>query len=91
MPDMFYSVPTEIIYGIDVVNRVGSVVSEYGERALVVTEGILYETKTIERVLSILDKRSIQHIVSGQEEVQQTGIGNRTINGCRCFADGAVA
>jgi alcohol dehydrogenase class IV len=63
MPDLSFSVPTEIKFGLDVANRVAAVVSEYGERALLVTEAILYEGKVIDRVQALLEKKGLQYIV----------------------------
>ncbi len=63
MPDLAFSVPTEIKFGLDVANRVAAVVSEYGERALLVTEAILYEGKVIDRVQGLLEKKGLQYIV----------------------------
>jgi alcohol dehydrogenase len=63
MPDLAFSVPTEIKFGLDVANRVAAVVSEHGERALLVTEAILYEGKVIDRVQALLEKKGLQYIV----------------------------
>jgi alcohol dehydrogenase len=63
MPDLSFSVPTEIKFGLDVANRVAAVVSEYGERALLVTEAILYEGKVIDRIQALLEKKGLQYIV----------------------------
>ncbi len=63
MPDIGFSVPTDIRFGLDVANRIAAVVSEYGERVLLVTEAILYEGKVIERVQALLEKKGLQHIV----------------------------
>ena len=63
MPDLAFSVPTEIKFGLDVANRLAAVVSEYGERALLVTEAILYEGKVIDRVQALLEKKGLQYIV----------------------------
>ena len=63
MPDIAFAVPTEIMFGLEVVNRLASGVARLGERVLLVTETILYEGKTIERIQALLDKKSIQYIV----------------------------
>jgi len=63
MPDLSFNVPTEIKFGLDVANRVAAVVSEYGERAVLVTEAILYEGKVIDRVQALLEKKGLQYIV----------------------------
>jgi alcohol dehydrogenase len=63
MSDVSFSIPATVMYGLDMVNRTAAQVTRFGSRALVVTEAILYESKTIDRVQSILDKAGIQHIV----------------------------
>ncbi len=63
MPDLIFSNPHEMIFGVDVINRLGSVISRYGERVLVVTEAILYERQVIERVIELLEKKNISYIV----------------------------
>jgi alcohol dehydrogenase len=52
-----------VIFGLDTINRIGQLVAEYGERAFLVTEAILYEGKVINRVQEILDKKGVQHII----------------------------
>jgi alcohol dehydrogenase len=51
------------MFGLDAVNRLGHVVAEYGERAFLVTEAILYEGKVITKVQELLDKKGVSHIV----------------------------
>jgi alcohol dehydrogenase class IV len=63
MPDIFFSIPTDVRFGLDVVNRIAAVVSQYGERVLLVTEAILYEGKVIDRIQSLFEKKGIQYIV----------------------------
>ena len=43
MPDILFHIPTRVVFGLDTINRIGQIVSEYGERAFLVTEAILYE------------------------------------------------
>ena len=63
MPDILFHIPTRVVFGLDTVNRVGQLAAEYGERAFLVTEAILYEGKVINKVQEILDKKGLQHIV----------------------------
>ncbi len=63
MSDLFFQVPAEVCFGLDVVNRAASIVSQFGERVLLVTEAILYEGKIIERVQGLLERRGIQTII----------------------------
>ena len=63
MPDLSFSIPTDVRFGLDVVNRIAAVVSQYGERVLLVTEAILYEGKVIDRIQGLFEKKGIQYIV----------------------------
>jgi len=63
MADISFSIPAQIRFGLDVVNRIGTIISEYGERVLLVTESILYEGKVIERIQGLLEKRGVQYII----------------------------
>jgi alcohol dehydrogenase class IV len=63
MSDLLFSIPQETIFGVDVINRLGNIITAYGERVLVVTEAILYEKQTIERVIELLEKRNISYII----------------------------
>jgi alcohol dehydrogenase class IV len=63
MPDVLFHIPTRVVFGLDTINRIGQLVSEFGERAFLVTEAILYEGKVINKVQDILDKKGVQHIV----------------------------
>ena len=63
MPDISFSIPTDIKFGLDVVNRIGSILSNYGERVLLVTEAILYEGKVIDRVQGLMERKGIRYIV----------------------------
>jgi alcohol dehydrogenase len=63
MADLIFHVPQNILFGLDTVNRIGSIVSSFGKRALLVTEAILYEQNTIERIQDLLDRKSIESIV----------------------------
>lgn len=63
MSDLVFSIPHETCFGVDVIHRLGSVVSQYGDRVLLVTEAILYERNTIERVAEFLEKKDISFII----------------------------
>nr|MQY76909.1 iron-containing alcohol dehydrogenase [Spirochaeta sp.] len=62
MADISFSIPAQVRFGLDVVNRIGTIISEYGERVLLVTEAILYEGKVIERIQGLLEKKGVQYI-----------------------------
>jgi alcohol dehydrogenase class IV len=63
MHDISFSIPTDVRFGLDVVNRIAAVVGSYGERVLLVTEAILYEGKVIDRIQALFEKKGIQYIV----------------------------
>lgn len=63
MPDLFFNIPTQIIFGLDTINRIGKTVSILGNHVLLVTESILYEKKTIDRVTDLLSQNNIEFII----------------------------
>jgi alcohol dehydrogenase len=63
MPDISFSIPTDIKFGLDVANRIAATVAPLGERVLLVTEAILYEGKVIDRIQGLLEKKGIQQLV----------------------------
>jgi alcohol dehydrogenase class IV len=63
MPDVLFHVPTRVIFGLDAANRIAGLVGEYGERAFLVTESILYEGKIINKIQELLDKKGVPNIV----------------------------
>jgi alcohol dehydrogenase len=58
-----YYIPSFLKFGIDVVNRTGNLASEFGNKALIVTEGILHESGTINRIVEILEKKGCESII----------------------------
>ncbi len=63
MSDLIFSLPHETYFGADIIHRLASVVSRFGDRVLLVTEAILYERQTIEKILELLEKKDISYIV----------------------------
>lgn len=57
------NIPAHLKFGLDVVNRVGNEASVYGRKVLLVTEGILHESGTIDRVENILTSKGCDVIV----------------------------
>jgi alcohol dehydrogenase class IV len=88
MPDILFHVPTRVVFGLDTINRIGQIVSEYGERVFLVTEAILYEGKTITKVQEILDKKGAQYIVFDEVVPNAT---SRTVDDGVTLARGAHA
>ncbi len=62
MTDLLYHIPSQIVFGPDSLMRIGSCLGGKTRRALIVTESILYEKKTIDRLRDFLDKGQINHI-----------------------------
>jgi alcohol dehydrogenase len=63
MPDISFSIPTDIRFGLDVANRIPTAIAPFGERVLLVTEAILYEGKVIDRIQGLLEKKGIQVLI----------------------------
>jgi alcohol dehydrogenase len=88
MPDILFHIPTRVVFGLDTINRIGQLVSEFGERAFLVTEAILYEGKVIGKVQEILDKKGVPHIVFDEVVPNAT---SRTVDDGVTLARGAHA
>lgn len=56
-------IPAHLKFGIDVINRIGNLVAEFGEKAILVTEGILHESGTINRIVDIIEKKGCHVII----------------------------
>jgi len=63
MPDVFFSVPTQVYFGADCALRLGSVAARLGGRVLLVTEAILYEGGVIEQVSGLLGRKGLEPVV----------------------------
>lgn len=58
-----FHVPSHLKFGVDVINRVGNLTSEFGTKVVIVTEGVLYESGTINKVVEVLRKKGRDPIV----------------------------
>lgn len=63
MSDFAFEIPTRIQFGLDVVNRIGTIAEQFGNRTLLVTEAALREAGHVSRVREILRKRLVDSIV----------------------------
>jgi alcohol dehydrogenase len=72
MTDFSFNVDPEIIIGVDTINRVGTFAAQNGERALIVTEQILYENRRIDRLVSILEDSGVEAIIFDEIPAQAT-------------------
>ncbi len=58
-----FSIPSQLKFGVDSVNRIGNAVNEFGSKAILVTEGVLHEPDLINRVVEILKNKNCKSIV----------------------------
>jgi len=72
MADISLKIEPRIVIGQDTVNRVGVLSSEFGGRALVVSEPVLYENRVIDRVVSVLSDAGVEAIVFDEVPAQAT-------------------
>ncbi len=63
MPDLLLHIPTRILFGPDIVNRIGQTVAGYGTRALLVTDSAHQQAKLVERIEELLARKSIHTIL----------------------------
>jgi alcohol dehydrogenase len=70
--DIAVQLDPEVIIGIDTVNRAGAICGEFGSRVLIVTEQVLYENRSIERLTSILEDAGLEAIVFDEVPPQAT-------------------
>ena len=69
--DISLQLDPEIVIGVDTVNRIGTICSKFN-RALIITEQVLYENRNIERLSSILEDSGIETIVFDEIPAQAT-------------------
>jgi alcohol dehydrogenase len=88
--DIAFRLDPELVIGADTVNRIGSFCGKYGGRVLVVTEQVLYDNQSIERLKAILDDSRISSILFDEIPAQATAEVADTIaslaRGGRCSA-----
>ncbi|MDR2313284.1 MAG: iron-containing alcohol dehydrogenase [Spirochaetaceae bacterium] len=70
--DISLQLDPEIIIGVDTVNRAGTLCGEFGSRALIVTEQVLYENRSIERLSAVLEEAGIEAIIFDEVPPQTT-------------------
>jgi alcohol dehydrogenase len=63
MGDLVLRFPQRVVFGPDVVNRLGQIVSAHGDRCLILTESVLRQNGTIDHIENILNRRSISAII----------------------------
>jgi alcohol dehydrogenase len=63
MSDLILKFPNHVVFGPDVIQRIGQIVGTLGSRCFILTESVLRQHGTIDRIEDILDRRSISNIV----------------------------
>ncbi len=76
-----FSIPSDIIFGIDSILKLGDVIHSYGDKVIIITEPIFYETKLIGQVERLLKSFNIDFIIydeitvdSGSEDISNIAI-----------------
>ena len=69
--DISFRLDPEVSIGIDTVNRAGTICSDFG-RVLIITEQVLYENRSIERLTSILEDGGTEAIIFDEIPAQAT-------------------
>jgi alcohol dehydrogenase len=72
MADISVKLDPEVVIGVDTVNRAGTICGEFGSRVLVVTEQVLYENRSIDRLTTILEDAGVEAIVFDEIPAQAT-------------------
>jgi alcohol dehydrogenase len=70
--DIVFSIDPEIIIGVDTINRAGLLCKKHCKRALIMTEQVLYENKSLERLTTILGDSGVESIVFDEISSQIT-------------------
>lgn len=63
MGDFIFKIAPEVILGQDTLNRLPLLTSKFGERVMIVADPILYESKLVERVQTLLETNRIKTLV----------------------------
>ncbi len=63
MADLVFQAPAKTIFGLDAVNRVGVITGQYANRALLVTESVLSDERSVPRARDLLAKKNIDCII----------------------------
>ncbi len=66
MSDLILQFPNHVVFGPDVIQRIGQIVGSLGSRCFLITETVLRQHGTIDHIEDILERRSISNIVYDQ-------------------------
>ena len=70
--DISLQLDPDVVIGLDTVNRIGAICSDYGSRVLIITEQVLHENRSIERLISILEDSGSEAIIFDEIPAQAT-------------------
>jgi len=70
--DISFKLDPATIIGPDTINRIGSLCSRHGNRVMIATEQVLYENRSIERLIGILEEIGIEAIIFDEIPAQAT-------------------
>jgi len=80
-----FSIPGEIAFGIDAVLKLGDIIKQHGNKAIVITESIFYEYKIVGQIEKLLKSFNIDFLIydeinqdSGSEDIANISILART-------------
>ena len=80
MSDLILRFPRQVVFGTDVINRIGQVVSSLGTRCFIVTESVLRQNGTIDQIEGILSRRAINAIVHDEIGPGATTAGSSRVS-----------
>jgi alcohol dehydrogenase len=88
--DISFQLDPQVVIGLDAINWTGTICSELGERVLIITEQVLYENRSIERLIAILEDAGVEAIVFDEIPAQATAdvaeAAGFLAQGARCSA-----
>lgn len=71
-----FSIPADIIFGVDSLLKLGDVIHSKGDKAIIITESLFYENKLIGQIERLLKSFNIDYIIydeinadSGSEDI----------------------
>ncbi|MDR1278322.1 MAG: iron-containing alcohol dehydrogenase [Treponema sp.] len=70
--DISFKLDPEVLIGMDTINRAGAFCTRLGGRALIVTEQVLYENQSIERLTGVLEDSGVEVIIFDEIPAQAT-------------------
>lgn len=63
MDELIFHVPTEVHFGLDVLNRVGRIAALYGKHAFLTIDGVLNEERSVRSIQGFLRRAGVESII----------------------------